>query len=180
MFMNCIGTDNCEYDFGDCDLFSEQACSEFVESRPVVLVEKEGCEEVSLEELSCYGLPPFDESLDETEIWIQENQLQIINQFHSNLEDVDNCSDDMYSATFDESTNEFHFEVDRACFETALDNYGTLSFGRNFRFEVYSDETTQADQTIFFLSENKIDIRFTCSIATRMEADSQDVEKNFS
>ena len=64
MYINCLATGDCEYNYGDCDLFSEQACSEFVESPALILVEKEDCEEVSLKNLTCYGLPPFDQTTD--------------------------------------------------------------------------------------------------------------------
>ena len=68
MLIRCnsqLSEEPCDYEFGDCFLYRSDACVDFQESSALILVDKDECEGVPLEERSCYGLPWFDATKDE-------------------------------------------------------------------------------------------------------------------
>jgi len=227
MFIKCqaLGIP-CEYQFGDCFLYGNDSCNDFMDSQAIIFVERQDCEEVSLEELSCFGLPWYDATKDNQDYgssgcWIkanedsicqienkqcfvvdcdtnsnhliatvradvlmsedyntEENQSRIITQFLSSFDDDTACSDDQSSASYDDSTKKFTFQVDRSCFEAVSANHA-INYGRSFRFEILTDETAVSGRNIFFENTNELELEFSCSISTKMFAQEAWVPKRF-
>ena len=42
-----------------------------------------------------------------------------------------------------------------------------ISYGKSFRFEIFSDETAASGRNIFFENINELELQFTCSISTK-------------